>query len=173
MHNSCKCTWIKSTPKLFIFSSQDLEQIACRNQCYEVKLVLLRLLSVLLSRTKTGNKLAGEVSLYYKLNCYRCLKCDIRHKLHVYNYLHVHVYICVSFQSSSSFVSNATAAALISSGAIPFCLTILKNLLPFWKQYSVTEVRSGYILSSVKFYIIHIYIMWNWLKIILYVWKLC
>lgn len=62
-----------------------------------------------------------------------------------------YMYICVSFQSSSSFVSNATAAALISSGAIPFCLTILKNLLPFWKQYSVTEVRSGYILSSVKF----------------------
>ncbi|XP_052722001.1 E3 ubiquitin-protein ligase UBR4-like isoform X2 [Crassostrea angulata] len=82
-------------------AGKDLEQIACRNQCYEVKLVLLRLLSVLLSRTKTGNKLAGE--------------------------------------SSSSFVSNATAAALISSGAIPFCLTILKNLLPFWKQYSVTE----------------------------------
>lgn len=62
-----------------------------------------------------------------------------------------YMYICVSFQSSSSFVSNATAAALISSGAIPFCLTILKNLLPFWKQYSVTEVRSGYILSSVNF----------------------
>ncbi|XP_062622353.1 E3 ubiquitin-protein ligase UBR4-like, partial [Saccostrea cucullata] len=82
-------------------TGKDLEQIAIRNQCYEVKLVLLRLLSVLLSRTKTGNKPAGE--------------------------------------SSSSFISNASAAALISSGAIPYCLTILQNLLPFWKQYSATE----------------------------------
>ncbi|XP_052093919.1 E3 ubiquitin-protein ligase UBR4-like [Mytilus californianus] len=79
---------------------QEKENVACRNQSYEFKLVLLRLLSVLLSRTKAGTKASGE---------------------------------------SSSFISNSTASALISSGAITYCLNILKSLLPYWKQYSLQE----------------------------------
>ena len=81
-------------------SGQDLENVAGRNKSFEFKLVLLRLLSVLLSRTKAGTKSSGE---------------------------------------SSSFISNMTASALVSSGAIDYCLTILKNLLPYWKQFSAQE----------------------------------
>ncbi|KAJ8300177.1 hypothetical protein KUTeg_021696 [Tegillarca granosa] len=46
-------------------------------------------------------------------------------------------------QASSSFISNQTASALITSEAIPYCLTVLKNLLPYWKQFSSQEVRSS------------------------------
>lgn len=42
---------------------QELDHIAERSKCYEVKLALLRLLSVLLSRTKAGTKTMSEVCL--------------------------------------------------------------------------------------------------------------
>ena len=40
---------------------QELDSIACRSKEFEVKLVYLRLLSVLLSRTKAGTKPSSEV----------------------------------------------------------------------------------------------------------------
>ncbi|XP_069121893.1 E3 ubiquitin-protein ligase UBR4-like isoform X2 [Argopecten irradians] len=83
-------------------SGQGLENVACRSKKYEVKLVLLRLLSVLLSRTKAGTKPSSE-------------------------------------SSSSSFISNTSASALISSDGITYCLKILCSLLPYWKQFSTQE----------------------------------
>ena len=44
---------------------QELDSIACRSKEFEVKLVYLRLLSVLLSRTKAGTKPSNEV-LHFK-----------------------------------------------------------------------------------------------------------
>uniref|UniRef100_A0A3B3SK32 Ubiquitin protein ligase E3 component n-recognin 4 n=1 Tax=Paramormyrops kingsleyae TaxID=1676925 RepID=A0A3B3SK32_9TELE len=44
-----------------------------------------------------------------------------------------------SFRQSSSFISNATATALLSSGAIDYCLHVLKSLLEFWKTQQGEE----------------------------------
>ncbi|XP_067662559.1 E3 ubiquitin-protein ligase UBR4-like [Haliotis asinina] len=81
-------------------SGQGLENIETRTRQFEVKLILLRLLSVLLSRTRAGTKPSSE-----------CL----------------------------SFVSNSTATSLLSSDAIEYCMQVLRNLLPYWKNYSTPE----------------------------------
>ncbi|BFZ02848.1 hypothetical protein BsWGS_05885 [Bradybaena similaris] len=80
-------------------SGNDLEQIACRSDHNEVKLILLRLVSVLLSRSRSGSK----------------------------------------YSSESSFISSKTASALLQSGTIPYCLQVLRNLLPYWRDYNADE----------------------------------
>lgn len=40
---------------------------------------------------------------------------------------------------SSSLISNATATALLSLGAIDYCLHVLKSLLEFWKSQQGEE----------------------------------
>ncbi|XP_059232403.1 E3 ubiquitin-protein ligase UBR4 isoform X2 [Mustela nigripes] len=67
-----------------------------RSALNEVHLVVMRLLSVFMSRTKSGSKSS----------------------------------IC----ESSSLISSATAAALLSSGAVDYCLHVLKSLLEYWKS---------------------------------------
>ncbi|XP_027698526.1 E3 ubiquitin-protein ligase UBR4 isoform X3 [Vombatus ursinus] len=67
----------------------------------EVHLVVMRLLSVFMSRTKSGSKSS----------------------------------IC----ESSSLISSATAAALLSSGAVDYCLHVLKSLLDYWKSQQNDE----------------------------------
>ncbi|XP_077460740.1 E3 ubiquitin-protein ligase UBR4 isoform X2 [Stigmatopora argus] len=66
----------------------------------EVHLVIMRLLSVFMSRTKSGSKSSFE---------------------------------------SSSLISNATATALLSLGAVDYCLHVLKSLLEFWKSQQGEE----------------------------------
>ncbi|XP_052222057.1 E3 ubiquitin-protein ligase UBR4-like isoform X2 [Dreissena polymorpha] len=85
-------------------SGSSLEAVDNRTDAFEVKLVYLRLLSVLLSRTKSGTKPSTE---------------------------------------SSSFISNISATMLVSSGAIPYCLTILRNLLPYWRNFNPAEEESA------------------------------
>lgn len=51
----------------------------------------------------------------------------------------------LKFQSSS-FISNATANALLSCGAIDFCLQILKSLLSYWKNAAPEEVINVYVM---------------------------
>ncbi|KFO19168.1 E3 ubiquitin-protein ligase UBR4 [Fukomys damarensis] len=72
-----------------------------RNALNEVHLVVMRLLSVFMSRTKSGSKSS----------------------------------IC----ESSSLISSATAAALLSSGAVDYCLHVLKSLLEYWKSQQNDE----------------------------------
>jgi hypothetical protein len=36
---------------------------------------------------------------------------------------------------NSSFVSQTTAAMLLQAGVIDYCLTLLKDLLQYWKRY--------------------------------------
>lgn len=50
------------------FPGKELDHIAERSKCYEVKLALLRLLSVLLSRTKAGTKTMSENSSFISLS---------------------------------------------------------------------------------------------------------
>ncbi|EQB78628.1 E3 ubiquitin-protein ligase UBR4 [Camelus ferus] len=72
-----------------------------RSALNEVHLVVMRLLSVFMSRTKSGSKSS----------------------------------IC----ESSSLISSATAAALLSSGAVDYCLHVLKSLLEYWKSQQNEE----------------------------------
>uniref|UniRef100_A0A673LQI7 E3 ubiquitin-protein ligase UBR4-like n=1 Tax=Sinocyclocheilus rhinocerous TaxID=307959 RepID=A0A673LQI7_9TELE len=71
-----------------------------RSSINEVHLVIMRLLSVFMSRTKSGSKSSSE---------------------------------------SSSLISNTTATALLSMGAIDYCLHVLKSLLEFWKTQQGEE----------------------------------
>ncbi|ESP04880.1 hypothetical protein LOTGIDRAFT_156120, partial [Lottia gigantea] len=80
------------------------ESVSSRCERNEVKLILLRFLSVLLSRTRAGTKPPVE---------------------------------------ASSFTSNCTGTALISSGAIEYCMNILTKLLPFWKTNSILEEEAA------------------------------
>ncbi|KAM9298998.1 E3 ubiquitin-protein ligase UBR4 [Gastrophryne carolinensis] len=72
-----------------------------RTPLNEVHLVIMRLLSVFMSRTKSGSKSS----------------------------------IC----ESSSLISSATATALLSSGAVDYCLHVLKSLLDYWKSQQSDE----------------------------------
>ncbi|XP_033375251.1 E3 ubiquitin-protein ligase UBR4 [Parus major] len=72
-----------------------------RSPVNEVHLVVMRLLSVFMSRTKSGSKTS----------------------------------IC----EASSLISSATAAALLSSGAVDYCLHVLKSLLEYWKSQQNDE----------------------------------
>uniref|UniRef100_A0A8C5WBA2 Ubiquitin protein ligase E3 component n-recognin 4 n=1 Tax=Leptobrachium leishanense TaxID=445787 RepID=A0A8C5WBA2_9ANUR len=72
-----------------------------RTALNEVHLVIMRLLSVFMSRTKSGSKSS----------------------------------IC----ESSSLISSATATALLSSGAVDYCLHVLKSLLDYWKSQQSDE----------------------------------
>lgn len=40
---------------------------------------------------------------------------------------------------SSSLISSATASALLSSGAVDYCLHVLKSLLEYWKSQQNDE----------------------------------
>ncbi|XP_077863344.1 E3 ubiquitin-protein ligase UBR4-like, partial [Saccoglossus kowalevskii] len=80
-------------------SKQDFSDVANRTSRHEVQLIIMRLLSVFMSRTKSGSKT----------------------------------------NESSSLVSNATASALLSCGAVDYCLLILKSLLDHWKETQVEE----------------------------------
>ncbi|KAG8431951.1 hypothetical protein GDO86_019058 [Hymenochirus boettgeri] len=72
-----------------------------RTPLNEVHLVIMRLLSVFMSRTKSGSKSS----------------------------------IC----ESSSLISSSTATALLSSGAVDYCLHVLKSLLDYWKSQQSDE----------------------------------
>lgn len=44
-----------------------------------------------------------------------------------------------SASQSSSLISSATAAALLSSGAVDYCLHVLRSLLEYWKSQQSDE----------------------------------
>ncbi|XP_063293132.1 E3 ubiquitin-protein ligase UBR4 isoform X8 [Pelobates fuscus] len=79
-----------------------------RTPLNEVHLVVMRLLSVFMSRTKSGSK--SSICEFW----------------------------CFSSQSSS-LISSATATALLSSGAVDYCLHVLKSLLDYWKSQQSDE----------------------------------
>ncbi|XP_064423992.1 E3 ubiquitin-protein ligase UBR4 [Latimeria chalumnae] len=78
---------------------KDVSKKNDRGPLNEVHLVIMRLLSVFMSRTRSGSKSS----------------------------------------ESSSLISNATATALLSSGAIDYCLHVLKSLLEYWKTQQSEE----------------------------------
>lgn len=64
INNSCKAMFFTGYVSItYYYCPQDLEQIACRSDHNEVKLILLRLVSVLLSRSRSGSKYSSEVRI--------------------------------------------------------------------------------------------------------------
>lgn len=79
---------------------KDFKKISERTPNHEVQLIVMRLLSVFMSRTKSGTKTASE---------------------------------------ASTQISHATAASLLKSGAVDFCLCILRALLEHWLEVGDEE----------------------------------
>ncbi|KAF7239331.1 E3 ubiquitin-protein ligase UBR4 [Varanus komodoensis] len=89
-----------------------------RTALNEVHLVIMRLLSVFMSRTKSGSKSSiCEFGLPSHSGSQRAM----------------------AQPESSSLISSATAAALLSSGAVDYCLYVLKSLLEYWKNQQNEE----------------------------------
>ncbi|XP_066902398.1 E3 ubiquitin-protein ligase UBR4-like isoform X2 [Halyomorpha halys] len=80
----------------------DTNDICTRNLHREVSLVIMRLLSVLMSRPKSSSK-----------------------------------------SGNASFVSQTTANMLLQSGVIDYCLVLLKELIPYWKNTSQEETGTS------------------------------
>ncbi|XP_071821604.1 E3 ubiquitin-protein ligase UBR4-like isoform X2 [Apostichopus japonicus] len=74
---------------------RDFKKISERTPNHEVQLIVMRLLSVFMSRTKSGTKTASE---------------------------------------ASTQISHATASSLLESGAVDYCLCILRSLLEHWLE---------------------------------------
>lgn len=68
-HISCTCLSLLGTDKeLFVFQ-QDVKHISSRTKQHEVWLIIMRLLSVLMSRTKSNSKSGSEVKVDFE-KCY-------------------------------------------------------------------------------------------------------
>lgn len=83
---------------------------------------------------KRSNCQEKKISFFFYMSIYlsRCLcakRCILLNVKCTYYFL---------FQSSS-LISNATATALLSLGAIDYCLHVLKSLLEFWKSQQGEE----------------------------------
>ena len=102
-----------------------------RSAINEVHLVIMRLLSVFMSRTKSGSKSSSEVSppVVLHLSPAPRIEGDCSKRTQPLLFL----------SQSSSLISNATATALLSLGSIDYCLHVLKSLLEFWKSQQGEE----------------------------------
>ncbi|CAG2110651.1 unnamed protein product, partial [Medioppia subpectinata] len=87
-------------------NSDDISLMIQRNATNEVKLIIMRLLSILMSRVRTGSssKVPSSAS-------------DL-------------------LETSSAFCSTVTATTLMQSNILDFCLQILVHLLSYWKTYT-------------------------------------
>lgn len=94
----CLENLISAVLSLLKLNVPDTNDICTRNLHREVSLVIMRLLSVLMSRPKSSSK-----------------------------------------SGNASFVSQTTANMLLQSGMIDYCLILLKELIPYWKNSSQEE----------------------------------
>lgn len=119
---------------------QDVSKKNERSSINEVHLVIMRLLSVFMSRTKSGSKSSSEVHSLSIQPLLNVLIISINAKSLDLNHLYLlKLSFLFFFFQSSSLISNATATALLSLGAIEYCLHVLKSLLEFWKSQQGEE----------------------------------
>ncbi|XP_054157835.1 E3 ubiquitin-protein ligase UBR4-like [Oppia nitens] len=90
--------------------NSDMSSMIQRNPTNEVKLIIMRLLSILMSRVRTGSSSSKMPSSSMDL-----------------------------LETSSAFCSSVTATTLMQSNILDFCLQILIHLLSYWKTYSNEE----------------------------------
>ncbi|KAL1138884.1 hypothetical protein AAG570_008946, partial [Ranatra chinensis] len=93
---ACLESLLNAVLSLLAMNNPDTHEICNRNPHREVQLVIMRLLSVLMSRPKPTSK-----------------------------------------SNNANFVCQTTANMLIQSGVIDYCLTLLKELITYWKGPSV------------------------------------
>lgn len=92
---------------------------ADRDNLREMQLVVMRLFSVLMSRSKSWQGLRMPTSSSTSES-----------------------------STASTFVSHSTASALLKSGCIRHSLTILESLLKYWKNKGVLEAENNANLSA-------------------------
>lgn len=92
--------------RLEISPSAEPNQMASRSAKSEVQLVILRLVHVLMAKMKSSKSNSMNVG------------------------------VTQQNRDNSTFVGTATANALLECGAIPYCLSILKAFLPYWRNVS-------------------------------------
>ena len=95
-------------------NTDDISVLIERNATNEVKLIIMRLLSILMSRVRSGSASAKLPSAVPDL-----------------------------LETSSAFCSTVTATTLMQSNILDFCLQILIQLLSYWKNYSNEESTNG------------------------------
>ncbi|GAB6031468.1 hypothetical protein CHUAL_009237 [Chamberlinius hualienensis] len=71
-----------------------------RSNRHELQLVIMRMLSIMMSHTKSASE---------------------------------------THSGNSTFLCNSVATSLLSQGALPYCLQILKSILEYWRHYQVDE----------------------------------
>ena len=118
--------------------------MSCRSQQHEVQLIMMRLISVFMSRTKAGTKPSGEVSRSI-FSVYQ-MERRVQSGSAETECLWLNRVSFFYFQSSS-FISSSTANAMLQAGGLDFCLIILQNLLDHWKKVLPEEVSSSCILN--------------------------
>ncbi|KAJ6631770.1 Protein purity of essence [Pseudolycoriella hygida] len=92
--------------RLEITPSAEPNQMALRSPKTEVQLVILRLVHVLMAKIKSSKSSSANATVTQQA------------------------------RDNSTFVGTATANALLECGAIPYCLSILKSFLPYWRNMS-------------------------------------
>lgn len=95
-------------------NTDDISLLIQRNATNEVKLIIMRLLSILMSRVRTSSSSSKMPSSASDL-----------------------------LETSSAFCSTVTATTLMQSNILDFCLQILIQLLSYWKTYSNEESTGG------------------------------
>lgn len=96
--------------RLEISPSTQASNLSTRTAKSEIQLVILRMLCVLMGKVKSSSKSSGTLLLLSNVQ-----------------------------KDNASFVASTTANALLDSGAIPFCLVLLKAFLPHWKEVANNE----------------------------------
>ncbi|XP_014258727.1 E3 ubiquitin-protein ligase UBR4 isoform X2 [Cimex lectularius] len=106
---ACLENLLNSVLSLLSLNQPDVQDICTRNPCREVQIVVMRLLSVLMSRPKSASK-----------------------------------------TGNTNFVSQTSANILLQSGVIDYCLLLLKELLPYWKNNTQEEANTNVSGSLLK-----------------------
>ena len=109
----------------------DAGDMSERNVEHEGQLVLIRLLSVMMSRSRAGTKADNDVSLWDSLTLTRTsIVCNAS-------------FFCI--QPSCAMVSQETVRVAIQQRGLDFFYTMLERLLAYWKRTPFDEVWAIYI----------------------------
>lgn len=100
--------------RLEMTPSSQASNLSNRTPKTEIQLVILRMLCVLMGKVKSSSKSSSSI-----------------------------LAMSSAQKDNASFVASATANVLLDSGAIPFCLVLLKSLLPHWKEVATNEDIGG------------------------------
>lgn len=96
-----------------LWNTYQTDSLISRNPTNEVKLVIMRMFSILMSKVRTSS-VASAVSSSTRAETDSCW---------------------------STFCSSITALSLIESNVLEFCYNVLKNLVPYWKRTAELDLN--------------------------------